>query len=143
MALPSPRPGLVIGYSYLWRDEARRDREEGAKDRPVVIVLSIMNQGGETIVTVAPVTHRAPAVEREGVEIPAATKRRLGLDDRPSWIIASDLNQFVWPGVDLRPVRRDAAEIAYGALPRGLYRLLRDRVIDLAREHGLQIAPRR
>jgi hypothetical protein len=142
VALPDPDPGLVIAYAYLWRDEAKPGCEESAKDRPAVIVLSVTTGGGEKIVTVAPVTHRRPAKERDGIEIPAPTKLRLGMDEAPSWIIASDLNQFVWPGIDLRPIRRGSTEFAYGALPRGLYRLLRDRVLELAKARLLQITPR-
>lgn len=29
MALPTPHPGLVISYAYLWSDEARRGRGGG------------------------------------------------------------------------------------------------------------------
>jgi len=57
------------------------------------------------------------------VEIPAATKRRLGLDAERSWIIVDDANQFVWPGADLRPARSgDASSVAYGLLPDGLFK---------------------
>jgi len=40
MAIPPPRPGLVISYSFLWNDEHRKGREEGTKNHPCVIVLS-------------------------------------------------------------------------------------------------------
>jgi hypothetical protein len=32
MRLPTPEPGLVIGYSYLWAREHGAGREEGVKD---------------------------------------------------------------------------------------------------------------
>lgn len=41
MPLPEPKPGRVIGYAYLWRDQAAKGREEGIKDRPCVIVLAV------------------------------------------------------------------------------------------------------
>jgi hypothetical protein len=41
VALPEPVPGLVIGYAYLWRDEAPRGQDKGLKDRPCVIVLAV------------------------------------------------------------------------------------------------------
>jgi hypothetical protein len=134
VALPPPRPGLVVSYAYLWRDQAMAGLEEGRKDRPCVVILAARAEGGRTIVTVAPVTHRAPARPELGVEIPPTTKRRLGLDEARSWIIAHDLNRFEWPGVDLRPVSRGAARFDYGELPAALYRQLRDRVLMLARE---------
>ena len=133
MGLPDPTPGLVVGYAYLWRDEALRGREEGRKDRPCVIVLSVQIENGQTVVTVAPVTHTPPAHPDSAIEIPAQTKKRLGLDTQRSWIIAADLNRFVWPGVDLRPVKRGSSDYSYGELPDALYRRLRDRVVALAR----------
>lgn len=133
MALPDPAPGLVIGYAYLWRDEALAGREEGRKDRPCVIILSVETKDSQTVVTVAPITHSPPDRPEHVVEIPPATKARLGLDGARSWIVAADLNRFVWPGVDLRPTKHGEAEYAYGLLPAALYRDLRDKVLALAR----------
>ncbi len=142
MALPEPVPGLVISYAYLWHDEALRGQEEGRKDRPCVIILSVENADGRTVVTVAPITHSPPAYPESALEIPAATKQRLGLDGERSWVVAADLNRFVWPGVDLRPIRRDAKAYAYGQLPAVFYRQLRDRVVALARAGRASITPR-
>lgn len=142
MPLPTPTPGLVIGYAYLWRHEALRGLEEGRKDRPCVIVLAVEMVDGQTVVTVAPITHSPPTRPEIAVEIPAATKARLGLDGERSWAVASDLNRFVWPGVDLRPVARDAETCAYGLLPASLYRDVRDRVLALARAGRAAMTPR-
>ena len=128
-----PAPGLVISYAYLWRDEALRGHEEGRKDRPCVIILSVETKDGQTVVTVAPVTHSPPTHLESVVELPAATKARLGLDAARSWIVATDLNRFVWPGVDLRPIRRGGTDYAYGLLPAALYREVRDKVLALAK----------
>jgi len=123
----------VIGYAYLWRDEAKRGQTEGRKERPAVIVLSVTRQDERTVVTVAPITHSPPARAELAVEIPPATKRRLGLDDERSWIVTDDLNQFVWPGVDLRPVNRGAQTFAFGLLPAALYEEVRRRILAVAR----------
>ena len=32
------------------------------------------------------------------MEIPLATKARLGLDDARSWIVLNEANRFIWPG---------------------------------------------
>ena len=133
MALPDPAPGLVIGYAYLWRNEALSGLEEGRKDRPCVIVLAVEQAEARTMVTVAPITHSPPEWPEMAVEIPAETKRRLGLDGNRSWIVVADLNRFAWPGVDLRPIARDKRTYAYGLLPAGLYRVVRDRVLAIAR----------
>ena len=123
----------MIGYAYLWRDEAKRGQIEGRKERPAVIVLSVTRQDERTVVTVAPITHSPPARAELAVEIPPATKRRLGLDDERSWIVTDDLNQFVWPGVDLRPVNRGAQTFAFGLLPAALYEEVRRRILAVAR----------
>ncbi|MGA0545858.1 type II toxin-antitoxin system PemK/MazF family toxin [Brevundimonas sp. VNH65] len=133
MLLPDPVPGLVISYAYLWRDEALRGQEEGRKDRPCVVVLAVEEANGRKVVTVAPVTHTPPAHPQSAIEIPAATKQRLGLDGERSWVVAADLNRFVWPGVDLRPVRQGAKTYAYGLLPAAFYIQLRDRIVALAK----------
>jgi hypothetical protein len=133
VTLPDPVPGLVIGYAYLWRHESLRGLEEGRKDRPCVIVLAVETIEGRTEVTVAPITHTPPERPELAVEIPPATKQRLGLDAERSWIVAADLNRFVWPGVDLRPVASGSRDYAYGLVPASLYRAVRERVLHLAR----------
>ena len=130
-SIPDPQPGLVIGYAYLWRSEALRGREEGVKDRPCVIILSVKKQVGAVIVTVAPVTHSKPLRPQLAIEIPPDTKRRLGLDGQRSWIALHDLNQFIWPGNDLRRVKRDNDAFSYGLLSRSLYRAVRDQTLAL------------
>lgn len=88
MTLPSPQPGLVIRYSYLWLAEYRAGREEGVKDRPCVIVLCVTDDRGTPHVVVVPVTHSPPDAATEAIELPLPTKQRLGLDGERSWIMA-------------------------------------------------------
>ena len=57
--IPDPTPGVVVRYAYLWQSEALRDREEGSKYRPTVVVLaSESNDGAGKTVLVAPVSVR-------------------------------------------------------------------------------------
>jgi hypothetical protein len=117
MVIPTPEPGLIISYSYVWDHEAQSGQEEGRKDRPCVIALAVeRQQDGETLVTVLPVTHRAPDDAAAAVEIPSAVKKHLGLDHERSWIVVSEGDQFVWPGYDLRKVR-NTERYDYGYLP--------------------------
>jgi hypothetical protein len=100
MAIPSPEPGLVINYAYLWHKEYRAGQEEGAKDRPTVIVLCVTNEGDNaTIVTVLPITHSAPLDPNWAIEIPLPVKKHLGLDDERSWIVIAEGNEFLWPAM--------------------------------------------
>ena len=121
MSIPTPEPGLIISYAYVWDHEAQAGQEEGLKDRPCVIALAVERQSdGETLVTVLPVTHTPPQVAAAAVEIPHAVKRHLGLDDQRSWVIVSEGDQFVWPGYDLRK-RRDSDRFEFGFLPPRLF----------------------
>jgi len=131
VSYPEPVPGLVIRYSYLWLREREQGREEGSKDRPCAIVMSLIEEDGERVVLVLPVTHTPPSDPAHGIEIPTQTKNRLGLDTERSWIVISEANEFVWPGPDLRPIPgRDESSIAYGMLPSGFFEHLRDRFLE-------------
>lgn len=143
MSLPEPTPGLVISYAYLWHEEARLGREEGSKDRPCVVVLSVIQDESGTVVTVAPVTHRPPADPETAVELPAETKRRLGLDDERSWVAVGEVNRFHWPGPDVRPIPgSDPPSFSYGLLPAKLFLRIRERLIDVASSRGAPIVRR-
>jgi hypothetical protein len=140
---PVPQPGLVVRYSYLWESEAREGREEGVKERPCAIILATHDQEGELRVQVLPVTHAQPADPSTAVEIPRAVKIRLGLDSERSWVVVTELNEFIWPGPDLRPaVSGDLASVAYGFLPPGLFRVIRDRYLALHAARRLKLVAR-
>jgi hypothetical protein len=110
MPIPAPEPGLVISDAYLWHHEHEAGREEGRKDRPSVIVLVVERP------TVLPITQTSPTDPASAVEIPAAVKRHLGLDDARSWIVVAEGNEFDWPGYDLRKIGR-SNRYDYGFLP--------------------------
>ncbi len=143
MNLPVPVPGLVIRYSYLWRSEHDRGRDEASKDRPSTIVLVTKREGNDTFVTVLPITHRAPGARDLAFEIPSTIKRRLGLDGERSWIMFGEANVFLWPGPDLRPLPgQDAASVAYGVLPPRLFEQLKKKLLDAARARRLRTTSR-
>lgn len=126
--LPRPVAGLVLRYGFLWSHEAARGAEEGSKDRPCAVLLTVANRDGHDVVTVLPITHTVPEKPDLAVEIPLKTKTRLGLDGERSWIILGEANRFVWPGPDLRPVPGDDEQrIHYGHLPSALYDLVREK----------------
>ena len=133
----------MIRYGYLWSDEYERGREEGAKDRPCAVILVVTEDDGARRVTVLPIMHSPPSDHGLAVEIPAATKRRLGLDDERSWVVLSEANRFTWPGPDPRPTRPgDAESVAYGSLPFGLFEQIRRQFIAAIRARRAGIIPR-
>lgn len=139
MSLPEPKPGLVIRYDYLWADEHDAGREEAAKTRPCVIVVATQHVAGELLVTVVPVTHVPQAIG--SIRLPAQTKMRLRLDDEASWVICTEVNRFVWPGPDLRPVPPDR-RWSYGLLPNAVFQHVRRTLVSEIRRRQLRVIPR-
>ena len=90
-----------------------------------------------------PITHAVPQPPDEGIELPPETKRRLGLDSELSWIIVNDANEFVWPGPDLRFLPGQGPEsAAYGFLPPGVFRVVRERFLARARARKVGLVSR-
>lgn len=143
MALPRPVPGLIVGYATLWHDQSRVGLSEGREDRPCAVVAAIVDEDGDTIVYVVPITHAPPTEGSRAVELPPAAKRRLGLDDAPSWIVTSELNRFVWPGYDLRPVSRDRPDtFAFGFLPVEVFSAVKRAIGLHGRDQRLKVVAR-
>jgi len=134
----------VVRYAYLWRREQEEGREEGTKDRPCAVVLALAGEdGGRPRVLVLPITHSPPRAPEDAVELPAATKRRLGLDGERSWVVVGEANRFLWPGPDLRLLPgRGPESAAYGVLPPDLFRAVRDRFLAGLRARQAAVVPR-
>jgi hypothetical protein len=138
---PEPAIGLVIRYDYLWRDEARRGRREGIKDRPCAVVLATTNeQDGQCTVTLAAITHSPPDDPTRAIEIPPLVKRHLGLDDARSWIIVDEVNSADWNDPGIVPVSKERWH--YGYLPPTLARSVLDRIVARFRVNKLKIVDR-
>jgi hypothetical protein len=97
----------------------------------------VFDEEGGKRVQVLPITSSPPADPADAIEIPGATAARLGLDERRSWIVVSEANDFVWPGPDLRPAVGAEGSVAYGFLPPKLFRQVRDRIIERYRSGRL------
>ncbi len=134
---------MVISYAYLWRGEHEQGRDEGVKYRPAVIVLAAKDHEGDTIVIVAPITLGAPSNAEDAIELPTATKTRLGLDSERSWVVVSEVNRFVWPGPDLAPVPGSPRRFDYGFLPPRFFKKITSQIVDWARARDLEEIHRR
>jgi len=142
MSFPNPEPGLVISYAYLWHREHEAGLDEGRKDRPCVIILSVEKQDSGTQVTIAPITHSKPSGDTVGLEMPPRVKQHLRLDHETSWVIVSEVNQFIWPGYDMRPVAGKNGEYSYGFLPPRLFESIKASMLDLFVKRHSNITPR-
>jgi hypothetical protein len=90
----------------------------------------------------APVTHQPPRAAEAAVEIPLPVKRHLGLDDAGSWVILDEVNEFAWPGFDLRPIPPSRDRFAYGFLPPRLFEQLMLRLARVRRAGQGKATPR-
>jgi hypothetical protein len=135
-----PEPADVISYSYLWAREAAAGEESGRKDRPAVVVVARIERQVGTLILVAPVTQTSPENAGEAIEIPPNVKKQLGLDRERSWIMLNELNRFIWPGPDIRPVLGGAP--FYDALPDLLFERVRRGVIELNTAGKLRVTKR-
>lgn len=130
MALEPPQPGQVISYPYLWHREHRAGEDVARKIRPTVVLYTREN-AGRTRVYLLPVTTSAPQEPGVAMEIPWGVKQHLGLHADRSWIRVDELNEFEWPGADLRARSTDA--LSRGFLPERMVEHLR----VMARERNL------
>jgi hypothetical protein len=131
---PSPEPGLVISYSYLWRNEAAAGQVEGTKPHPAAMIL-VQEQGLKPLVTVVPITHSAPSGSDVAIAIPPRLAARLGLDAKPQWVIVSEANQFHWPGFDIEPNKN--GDYVYGFVAPELLKQIAAKFAECA-EAGLK-----
>jgi hypothetical protein len=75
--------------------------------------------------------------------LPLVTKQRLGLDAQRSWVVVSEINRFVWPGPDLRPVSRTEPDrFDYGVLPLTIFRQVKAQLAACARAQRLRLVSR-
>ncbi len=94
-----------------------------------MVVVAVRRESDARVrVRVLPITHAAQHPDR-AVALPAKVKRHLGLDDDASWIVLDEANEFVWPGVDLRPISRAKPGVwTYGVLPQEVFEAVRERL---------------
>ena len=142
MKIEEPRVGQVIKYSYLWFEESVSGQTEGKKDRPSVIVVATKPMAGnKSRVKVMPITHTMPKNPAIAIEIPLKVKQHLGLDAERSWIIVNEVNEFTWPGFDLRGISGKNSAV-YGMIPPKLFNLVIDRLATLATADSLNYSNR-
>ena len=140
MALPDPKPGLVVRYDYLWTHEAAAGLDQG-KTRPTCLIAATDPAARPRYVVLLPITHTPPAGDSVGIEIAARVKEALGLDDTPSWVIVSEHNIDEWPNAGLSPLPGQPSVFSYGFIPPGLFAQIKARFLELAhakQSHGVR-----
>jgi hypothetical protein len=132
VALPPPKPGLVVRYDYLWHGDAAAGLDQG-KDRPVCLVAASDPSPAPRFVIFLPITHSAPSGPTIGIAIPPRVRQAIGLDDEPCWVIVSEHNIDDWPNSGLRPIPGRPGVFRYGFIPPRLFAQIKTKFLELAR----------
>ncbi|MBV8335160.1 MAG: hypothetical protein JO358_06885 [Alphaproteobacteria bacterium] len=134
MAVPEPKPGLIIRYDYLWLREAAAGLDQG-KGRPACLVAASDSSARPRFAVILPITHSSPAGNTVGIEIPPKVRQAIGLDHEPCWVVVSEHNVDEWPNAGLEPIPGRPGIFAYGFVPPRLFEQIKRQFLDLARQH--------
>lgn len=143
MAL-EPKPGLVVRYDFLWKEDQQAGIDSG-KDRPCAIILASAEKvDGSKDVLLCAITHSPPDKGEAAVPIPPAVARHLGLDHEQSWIKTSQVNRLTWEKgrmpYGISQARK--GEWSFGMIPQDLGRQAFNQVQARARSRSLQTVDR-
>lgn len=129
MTLPTPVPGLVIGYEFLFRTDKAKGKENAAKPHPCAIIIVSKDVLGRQRVTVLAISHTPPSKSEEAYYLPLSAKEcnAAGLDGLPQWVNIQDANSFDWPGFDLARSAPDGS-YTYGRLHKDTFQRIVDAV---------------
>lgn len=139
-----PKPGLVVRYDFLWKEDHDAGQFSG-KDRPCAIILIMDADAGQgRRAVLCPITHSAPGPQETAVKIPPKVAAHLGLDDEQSWIKTDQVNRFKWPAgqipAGISPDRK--GNWVLGELPRSLAEQAFNQVRDKDRSRTLKMVER-
>jgi len=133
-----PKPGLVVRYDFLWKEDEQLGKHHG-KDRPCAIVVTLsVGPNGMREVALCAITHSAPGKDEQAVPISPRLASHLGLDEQPCWIKTEQVNWVAWPKHQL-PYgisRVEPGRWIYGQLPLELTRKVFQQVSERVK-HGL------
>ena len=121
MPLPEPVPGLVIGYEFLFREDAAAGRENANRPHPCGLIL-VTEDGPHRRVRLVAISHSPPSPSEAGhhLQLTSAECRQMGLDSGDHWINLRDINSFDWPGYDLRPIAPGRSYV-FGRMSKGTF----------------------
>jgi mRNA-degrading endonuclease toxin of MazEF toxin-antitoxin module len=139
-----PKPGLVVRYDFLWKEEEAAGKDSG-KDRPcaIVLVLAEKADGGRDVLLCA-ITHSRPLKGETAVAVPSAVSQHLGLDDDQSWIKTDQVNVLSWPTGRIPYGITPASEgkWSFGEIPQALGQQIVEQVRAKARARTLRTVRR-
>jgi len=140
--LPTPEPGLIVQYSYVFRSRSRNVGDSG-KARPCLIVAVFPDRGEpeRTLVLYLPISHSPPRPEEEAVEIPANACFAAGLDGARQWILTGEGNLDTWPE-DIFTLPTRPGLFHYGFMPPAFFRQVQTHFKQLYAEKKYNVVRR-
>lgn len=118
-----PRPGLVIHYDFLWKEDERAGKESSDKDHPsAIMMMSKPTPSGDHLVYLCPISHSPPRAGETAVELPPKVSRYLGLDGDRQWLKTHQINQVFWEKdrIPFGVAKNKAGNWEYGEVPKPL-----------------------
>jgi hypothetical protein len=113
---PPPRPGEVINYVYPFAIEQAAGRDEGVKERPVLVLAA--DAKGYIVV---PVTTKGEINPANSIGVPGDVGRAMGLPyPDTSSVVVSEANAFDWMRHDVRS--RPQGDYRYGMVTPGFFK---------------------
>lgn len=106
-----PKVGHVLRYVYLFAEEQKAGRDEGVKERFVVVVAV----DGKRY-SVAAITTKGEG-RANALPLPGLVASAAGVSANSS-VVVDEINIFTWPGFDIRPLMKAKGYIA-GRFPPG------------------------
>lgn len=140
----SPKVGLVFGFYFLWKRDRLAGREFVTKPHPCVAfnVNPLESQPGEAqLVRVLGISHTAPEVGEDAIEIPQGIKRDLKLDGRKQWVYTCHANVVRWWD-HVEPVGHPPVYLLGEMNPKFLASVI-ERVLDRQAANAFAIYPRK
>ena len=104
-----PKRGDIFTYCYLFTHEADKGIVEGRKDRPIMVIA--VDGDDYLVAAITTKGERNPNAIAIPSEVAAITKL-----DPGSAIVVSELNNFTWPGYDIRPLAKQTSYVT-GTMP--------------------------
>lgn len=123
----TPKVGHVLRYVYLFTHEASAGRDEGIKER-FVIVAGVTGARYRVVAVTTKGEGRAGII---ALPPPVAAAAGLAPD---SAVVVSEYNAFTWPGFDIRPLL-DRPGYIVGRLPPGFTNKIIDELLTRKATH--------
>lgn len=137
MAADFPAAGQVFDYHFLWRWQADRGETEGRKKRPSCVAIVVVNNAGQHVMFIAPITSKDPERGRSALEIPETEARRARLDTSLRlWVMVDELNADILEAsytLEDRSPRGSFSAAFTDAIVRGVQRVRAEGKINLSK----------